>query len=88
MDNKAECRRCGAGELFSIEQIKAQIPEYLKNIGEDIRAPEGEYNTRLSICYQCEGLVSGIMCKYCGCFVQMRALNRLRHCPNPSESLW
>ena len=83
-----ECKRCSIDELLSIDQIKAQIPEYLKTVGEDIRVSDEEYKARLDICYQCEGLASGIMCRYCGCFVLMRALNRHRNCPNPIGKLW
>ena len=82
------CKRCDMDELLSIEQIRAQIPEYIKAIGEDIRVPDGEYRSRLDICYKCEGLAFGITCKYCGCFVQMRAVNKHRHCPHPSGKLW
>ena len=82
------CKRCSAAELLSIEKIKEQIPEYLKSISEDIRVSDKEYNKRLECCYGCEGLAGGIMCRYCGCFVLMRALIKTKHCPSPAAKLW
>lgn len=82
------CKRCSMEELLSAEEIKARIPEYLETLDEDARTDAGEYADRLELCSECEGLVFGVTCKYCGCFVQMRALNKNRSCPNPSEKLW
>ena len=42
--------------------------------------PEEEYERRLSICKECEKLLSG-MCRMCGCYVEMRAAIALRDCP-------
>lgn len=39
-----------------------------------------KYQRRLSICKECEKLLSG-MCRMCGCYVEMRAAIALRDCP-------
>ena len=83
-----ECKRCSMQDILSFEQIKAQIPEYLETVDEDERVTDEQYKTRLAFCFECEGLAFGVMCKYCGCFVQMRALNKHRHCPSPLSKLW
>jgi len=83
-----ECRRCSTDDIDLFEQVKAQMPEYIKTVGEDLRVTDEEYNSRLDFCFECEGLAGGLICKYCGCFVQMRALNKLRHCPSPVVKSW
>ena len=88
MNNLTECRRCSTEDIALFEQVNAQMPEYIKTVGEDIRASDAEYTARLESCYECEGLAGGLLCKYCGCFVQMRALNKHRHCPSPSVQHW
>lgn len=86
--NSVKCKRCSMEELLSVEEIKAKIPEYLETLDEDIKTDATEYAARLELCSACDGLVFGVTCKYCGCFVQMRALNKNRDCPNPSKKLW
>ena len=83
-----KCKRCGIEELFPLEQIEKQVIEYAKALDEDLRVTDTEYKSRLEICFDCDGLISGLTCKYCGCFVQIRALNKHRHCPTPSGGLW
>ena len=85
-----KCKRCSMEDMLAFEQIKEQLPEYIKikMIDEDTRVTDEEYKSRLEICFECEGLVGGVMCKYCGCFVQMRALSRHRNCPSPLAKNW
>ncbi|MEE1190836.1 MAG: DUF6171 family protein [Blautia sp.] len=40
-----------------------------------------QYEQRLLMCRQCEHLLSG-MCRKCGCYVEMRAAMKIRHCPD------
>lgn len=86
--NEIKCKRCSMEDMLSFEEIKAKIPEFLATIDEDSRVSDEEYTTRLNLCFECEELVFGVTCKYCGCFVQMRAVNKLRHCPNPLHKAW
>jgi hypothetical protein len=84
--NRAECRRCSEEELALFEQVKAQMPGYIGTVGGDMRVTDEEYRARLEFCYECAGLAGGVMCRYCGCFVQMRALKKHMHCPNPDPA--
>lgn len=54
--------------------------DYIARIPADDKTPEEEYERRLSICKECEKLLSG-MCRMCGCYVEMRAAIALRDCP-------
>ena len=83
-----KCKRCNAEDMLLTEQVKAQIPKYLEEIDEKMRVTDKEYQARLELCFECEGLVSGVMCKYCGCFVQMRALIKNTNCPSPLCKRW
>jgi len=86
--NKIECKRCDMQDMLLTEQVKAQLPKYLDAIDEALRVTDKEYKARLELCFDCEGLTGGVMCKYCGCFVQMRALNKHQHCPSPLNKYW
>jgi hypothetical protein len=85
---KAVCRRCGADDIILFEQVMAQMPEYIKAVAEDLRVSDEEYRARLAHCYECEGLSGGLTCKYCGCFVQMRAIKKHMRCPSPLTGRW
>jgi len=85
---KIKCKRCGAGDIAMFDEVKAQMPEYIKTIGEDMRVTDDEYKARLELCEECEGLAGGLMCKYCGCFVHMRALKKQMNCPSPLTKKW
>ncbi len=47
---------------------------------EELRAPEEEYERRLTLCKDCEKLLQGT-CLACGCYVELRAAARGGHCP-------
>jgi len=85
---KIECRRCSDEDIALFEQVMAQMPEYIKAVGENIKVADEEYRARLEHCYECEGLAGGTMCRYCGCFVQMRAIKKHMHCPSPLDKKW
>jgi len=48
--------------------------------GED-RVPEKEYEARLAVCKACDRLNAGT-CNACGCYVELRALTGVSHCPH------
>lgn len=79
------CRLCllqeaGEQELFSIiRQRIATIPPAQK------ASPE-EYEKRLSLCKECEELLSGT-CRKCGCYVELRAARADGFCPH-EHSRW
>ena len=80
IDNRRICKKClvrdfDSGELFHTMQ------EYIARMDEDIKAPQEEYERRLTICSECEKLRSG-MCGVCGCYVEMRAAVKTHYCPD------
>ena len=47
-----------------------------------------EYEKRLAACAGCQALEYGTTCRFCGCFVQYRALFRKKACPDPGGDRW
>jgi hypothetical protein len=53
-----------------------------------LRADTNRYAKRLKCCTICESLKEGVLCAYCGCFVQFRALSSKNYCPHPRGDKW
>ncbi|GHT75008.1 hypothetical protein FACS1894124_5730 [Spirochaetia bacterium] len=53
-----------------------------------LRAADVLYRARLNRCASCNGLREGVLCAWCGCFVQFRALSKANYCPSPSGDKW
>lgn len=79
------CQRCHAfeddGELFE------QMQSYLKRMDPQICCEDAEYESRLIACENCASLVNGV-CRFCGCFVILRAKKKKSTCPAPSGDRW
>lgn len=54
---------------------------YIANLVQEDKVSDKEYEKRLMTCRQCSHLLSG-MCRKCGCYVEMRAAMKIRHCPD------
>ena len=67
-------REMAEADALMIEKYKAAI----KN--ED-RVSEDIYEKRLSVCKECDRLNAGT-CAACGCYVELRALTGVSHCPH------
>lgn len=72
------CKKCLLREMAEADQ--AMIEKYKNAIKEDDRVSQEQYETRLSVCKECERLNAGT-CAACGCYVELRALVPLSHCP-------
>ena len=48
---------------------------------EDLKVDQRAYEKRLNICSTCDRLMNG-MCRLCGCFVELRAVQKVRKCPD------
>ena len=48
---------------------------------EDLKVDQQIYEKRLNICSTCDRLMNG-MCRLCGCFVELRAVQKVRNCPD------
>lgn len=51
-------------------------------------AEEKVYKERLRICENCDSCVNKMLCMKCGCFVQIRALDKIARCPHPDGDKW
>jgi len=58
------------------------VYEYISSLPDDIKTGAALLNERLELCRACDALVNG-MCKYCGCFVELRAAKKSQYCPHP-----
>ena len=76
---KRFCRKCLTKDMPDAAYFE-NMYEDIKNLDEDIKAPDALYQERLSLCRQCESLLNG-MCRICGCFVEMRAAVAKNYCP-------
>ena len=74
------CKRCLLSEIGS-DDIKKTIDEIILAMPDDKKADCTLYTQRLSICKSCDELTDG-MCLKCGCYVELRALQKIRRCPH------
>jgi Rieske Fe-S protein len=80
MDERRNCKRCLIREMADGEEIFRNLYEYIENLDEEVKASAEVYDERLSLCKQCDSLLSG-MCRHCGCYVEMRAVIDKNYCP-------
>ncbi len=66
--------------MLGQEEYFKNLQEYIENLDEDIKAEDGLYESRLSICVSCDNLLEG-MCRSCGCYVELRAAIIGNTCP-------
>ncbi len=81
-----ECKKCllyESAEADILDEIKSKI----KGLPSQERADEELYSHRLSICRQCDNLISGV-CMKCGCYVEFRAAFIKQKCPDSKGRKW
>ena len=78
--NRRICKRCLTRDMAGQEEYFRSLHDYIENMDPDIKAPEQVYETRLSVCRECDLLFQG-MCKSCGCYVELRAAVGTNGCP-------
>lgn len=88
MDKGKDCKGCSASVRYSFEEVKANMADFIKTIDPDLRISDTLYGRRLAMCSGCTGLYYETTCRYCGCFIQMRALRSNMDCPHPAGSRW
>lgn len=79
------CKRCLLRDMDEAD-IFQNMYDYIARLDEEEKVPDDEYESRLGKCRECEQLMSG-MCRVCGCYVEMRAAMKVRHCPKV-QPLW
>ncbi|MBO5279551.1 MAG: hypothetical protein J6B06_08700 [Lachnospiraceae bacterium] len=86
-DNMPVCM-CKIPPKLQKNQMYEAIAAYVRNIPVEQRTADDIYEKRLAICSECEALVGGLTCKYCGCFVLARARKDSQQCPMPGRNCW
>ena len=84
-DKQRQCKRCLLREMDEASYFK-NMYEYIQHLPAEDKVPDEEYERRLSLCKECDSLLQG-MCRICGCYVEMRAVMRVRGCPQ-TPSRW
>lgn len=79
------CKKCLIKDMPQDAYFK-NLYDYIDHLDEDIKTETKEYERRLSICKECDNLLSG-MCRLCGCFVELRAVIHNKSCPD-IKSKW
>jgi len=82
----SNCKKClllEAGESVTYDEIM----QYVSSLDKNDLADEVTAEKRLSICKNCEELISG-MCLKCGCYVEIRARLKNSQCPNYNDKKW
>ena len=74
-----QCKRCLLYEMADKAAYES-VQNYIASIPEAERADENVYRSRLSVCKECDMLISG-MCRKCGCYVEVRAFTERSECP-------
>ncbi|MBO5246284.1 MAG: hypothetical protein J6B28_03385 [Eubacterium sp.] len=78
------CTRCLLRELVDSDESKQSelemIEKYRDAIKQADRVSEEVYEQRLAVCQSCEKLLAGT-CNACGCYVELRAIAKVSHCP-------
>lgn len=72
------CKKCLLREMA--EADRSMIQTYIVAIKNEDRVSNDVYETRLSVCKECDRLNAGT-CNACGCYVELRALTPVSHCP-------
>ena len=81
-----KCKKClllEAGEKVTYNEIM----QYVSSLEKNLLASEETAEERLSICKECDNLISG-MCKKCGCYVEIRARLKDSVCPDYDNRKW
>ncbi len=84
--DKTFCLRCLIEDLGD-EELAAVLREGIEMIPQEHQVSREIYERRLDACRKCDHLVNGL-CKFCGCFVEMRAMKKRGSCPDPDGSRW
>lgn len=82
-----DCPDCSVVHISS-EQLRTSINEYIDMLDKENCVIEKIYQERLELCYTCTHLYEHTACSICGCFVEIRAKRKDKHCPYPKKPKW
>lgn len=66
---------------MSEQEYFRNMYEYIERLPEEDKVSSEVYEERLGKCKECDHLMNG-MCRKCGCYVEMRAVMKVRGCPD------
>ena len=78
--NTRVCKKCLLRDMGEAEAFE-NMYQYIANLSPEDKVSDEEYEQRLLICRQCSHLLSGMSGKS-GCYEEMRAAMKVRHCPD------
>jgi len=84
--NSKICKRCLLEDLDEIDLLK-NVNDYINLLRVDECVDDISYKKRLETCKSCDYLING-SCRFCGCFVQIRAKKVNQTCPCPDMDKW
>lgn len=73
------CKKCLTRDLMDKDAYFKDLQEMIANIDPERKTPSDLYESRLTICKECDYLADG-MCRACGCYVELRAAIRTNSC--------
>ena len=79
-ENLRMCRKC-LPRQESWEEYFQKLSDYVNRMDEDLKVEQETYESRLALCAECGNLLNG-MCRLCGCFVELRAAQKVKKCPD------
>lgn len=74
------CRKC-LPRQESWEEYFEKLSDYVKRMDDDLKVSQDIYESRLKFCSECDKFMNG-MCRLCGCFVELRAAQKVQKCPD------
>ena len=80
MERVRICRKC-LPESESRERYFEKLSSYIADLDESVKVEQQVYEERLRFCASCDKFLDG-MCRLCGCFVELRAVQKVRKCPD------
>ncbi|HKL86624.1 MAG TPA: DUF6171 family protein [Treponemataceae bacterium] len=83
------CASCERADIPSPEELESIARELsLRDSNQLSHEDRALRERRLKACRTCESLSFGVLCSWCGCFVQIRSIHSANTCPDPSGSRW
>ena len=80
-DRSAPCPRCLLSQTPGAEALAQTLRQWIDALPEERRADPAALEARLAACRACEHLAGGT-CALCGCYVEYRAAQANRRCPD------
>ena len=79
-DGHPVCRKCLIADFPRGAELRKILEERLEQIPPEEKVSDEEYRARLRECRRCDQLHEGT-CAACGCYVELRAARKAKHCP-------